>query len=160
MGGSCSRRVFIRGGGPGWREPNNQQDDRSRRLKQVYDSLSLSQDVPARLRATAEKIVPFVPRRVESAFLSGVFNHESSGGGVIPLISPRRFQGVVLLVCASYQQHPYFLDECAMIRHPYYNAKAMTMSCFSHLIFDHHLHASNTPTPSPYGTTSVICSLC
>ena len=84
----------------------NTPDDRSRRLKKAYDSLSLSQDVPARLRATAEKILPFVPSRVGSAFLSGVYNqgrsqHFSRGGGIImPVPSPRRFQGAVLLVCA------------------------------------------------------------
>ena len=78
-------------------ETNAQQDDRRERLKQACDSLRLSQDVPARLRATAEKIIPFVPRRVESAFLSGVFDHEFSGGAV-PMPSPRRFQGAVLLV--------------------------------------------------------------
>ena len=87
----------------------NAQDDRSRRLKKAYDRLSLSQDVPARLRATAEKIVPFVPRRVESAFLSGVFNHECSSGGGVPLPSPRLFEGAVLLVCASYCSSLLFL---------------------------------------------------
>ena len=88
---------------------NNTQDDRSRRLKQAYDSLNLSQDVPARLRATAEKILPFVPRRVESAFLSGVYNdHECARGGGMPgLPSPRRFQGALLLVRASLVKHSY-----------------------------------------------------
>ena len=110
MGGSCSRVFIVVGGGrvvaaaADCDKAANAQDDRSRRLKKAYDRLSLSQDVPARLRATAEKIVPFVPRRVESAFLSGVYNHDecSSGGGVVPLPSPRLFEGAVLLVRASY----------------------------------------------------------
>ena len=123
MAGALCSRVFMGVGVVGTSSrvadeaaTNAQQDDRRERLKQACDSsLRLSQDVPARLRATAEKIIPFVPRRVESAFLSGVFDHEFSGGAV-PMPSPRRFQGAVLLVGAI-RNALLFFDDRNMLHH-------------------------------------------